>query len=65
MVATGEAAFPTTGQAAAGSRGTGRPGAPVAAHAGGSDVLRWAVALAGLVVVAIGMVAALHGISTL
>ncbi len=35
------------------------------ARAGGSDALRWAIAVAGLVIVAIGMVAALHGISTL
>jgi hypothetical protein len=31
----------------------------------GREVWRWAVALAGLVVVAIGMIGALHGISTL
>ena len=37
------------------------PGAP----AGGSDALRWAIALAGLVIVALGMVAALNGISSL
>jgi pSer/pThr/pTyr-binding forkhead associated (FHA) protein len=34
-------------------------------RAGESDARRWAIALAGLVIVAIGMVAALHGISTL
>ena len=38
---------------------------PAGAGAGGSDALRWAIAVAGLVIVAIGMVAALHGISTL
>ncbi|HUO70036.1 MAG TPA: FHA domain-containing serine/threonine-protein kinase [Solirubrobacteraceae bacterium] len=34
-------------------------------RAGRSDLLRWAIALAALVIVAVGMVAALHGISTL
>jgi pSer/pThr/pTyr-binding forkhead associated (FHA) protein/predicted Ser/Thr protein kinase len=52
----------------------GREGAPgeapaeaatAGARAGGSDASRWAIALAGLVIIAIGMVAALHGISTL
>jgi hypothetical protein len=30
-----------------------------------ADALRWVIALAGLVIVALGMVAALNGISTL
>ena len=53
------------------ARGDGAPGeapaeaARAGARAGGSDASRWAIALAGLVIVAIGMVAALHGISTL
>jgi len=38
---------------------------PQRAQAGRSDTLRWLIALAGLVIVAVGMVAALHGISTL
>jgi pSer/pThr/pTyr-binding forkhead associated (FHA) protein len=36
-----------------------------AAAKGRPDVLHWAIAIAGLVIVAAGMVAALHGISTL
>jgi hypothetical protein len=39
--------------------------APETARTGERAMLRWAVALLGLVVVAVGMVAALHGISTL
>jgi serine/threonine protein kinase len=35
------------------------------AAVGGADTLRWAIALAALVIVAVGMVAALKGISTL
>jgi tRNA A-37 threonylcarbamoyl transferase component Bud32 len=62
VVASGEAAFPATGVVQTGAQSK----APAAAaRAGGPDLLRWAVALTGLVVVAIGMVAALHGISTL
>jgi pSer/pThr/pTyr-binding forkhead associated (FHA) protein/tRNA A-37 threonylcarbamoyl transferase component Bud32 len=55
-VATGEAAFLRTGRSRDGS---------TASESGPPGMLRWAVALTGLVVVAIGMVAALHGISTL
>jgi pSer/pThr/pTyr-binding forkhead associated (FHA) protein len=66
MVATGEAAPSPDDQ-------LGRPldpAAPAAEVADGgrpkhADILRWAIALAGLVVVAVGMVAALRGISTL
>ena len=43
------------------------PRAPVPepAKSGGGNVLRWAIALAALAIVAVGMVAALMGISTL
>ncbi len=65
IVATGEAApfvdEPVAGAPAAASR----VGVPESAQAGGPGVLRWAIALAGLAMVAAGMVAALHGISTL
>ncbi len=75
VVATGEAAFlpparatPAPAETPARRSGT-RDDAPAepahVAARGGSDALRWAIALAGLVIVAIGMVAALHGISTL
>jgi serine/threonine protein kinase len=50
VVATGEAAPAEDG---------------VAAEAAGSDTVRWAIALAGLAIVAVGMVAALIGISSL
>jgi serine/threonine protein kinase len=75
VVATGEAAFRSPARSAAprpevpatGSRidddAHAEP-APSAAR-GESDGMRWAIAVAGLVIVAIGMVAALHGISTL
>jgi pSer/pThr/pTyr-binding forkhead associated (FHA) protein/tRNA A-37 threonylcarbamoyl transferase component Bud32 len=55
-VATGEAAFLKSGRSRDGS---------TASERGRPDILRWAVALTGLVVVAIGMIAALNGISTL
>jgi pSer/pThr/pTyr-binding forkhead associated (FHA) protein len=42
-----------------------RPEVPGAAKADRRDVLRWALALAVLAIVAVGMVAALNGISTL
>jgi len=64
-VATGEAA-PVNGRRSAGSStGASRVGAAATARAGGRDSLRWAIAIAGLVLVAVGMIAALHGISTL
>lgn len=67
VVATGEAAF------APGAEPPGAPGpdeqtaeAPVAApEAKGADTVRWAIALAALALVAVGMVAALSAISTL
>jgi predicted Ser/Thr protein kinase len=67
VVATGEAAF------APGAEPPGAPGldeqtaeAPVAApEAQGADTVRWAIALAALALVAVGMVAALSAISTL
>jgi serine/threonine-protein kinase len=72
VVATGEAA-PSPGQhIAAAEAGVAEapaaaPAVPAAegAQAGRSDALRWAVALVALVLVAVGMVAALSGISTL
>ena len=42
-----------------------RPGSGGDGAAAPAGALRWAIALAGLVLVALGMVAALHGISTL
>ncbi len=76
VVATGEAAFAAAAQAPSspsasiavdeGRRaGPGDVPAPPDEPAPRSDALRWAVALVGLVLVAVGMVAALHGISTL
>jgi pSer/pThr/pTyr-binding forkhead associated (FHA) protein len=66
VVATGEAAFIRDDQAepepVAAAAAVSAPGRPTAARAA---VLQWAVALAALVIVAVGMVAALHGISTL
>jgi pSer/pThr/pTyr-binding forkhead associated (FHA) protein/predicted Ser/Thr protein kinase len=70
VVATGEAA-PLAQRQPAGAVAAGAPRAEPAAPAsngaarGRDDRLRWAIALAGLVLVAVGMVAALHGISTL
>ncbi|HEY2602545.1 MAG TPA: serine/threonine-protein kinase [Thermoleophilaceae bacterium] len=65
VVGTGDAA-PSRAGRLAGSRAalshaTSSDGTPAARL----DVLRWTIALAGLVIVAVGMVAALHGISTL
>jgi serine/threonine protein kinase len=64
VVATGEAAFADQPLAQA-PAGAPRELVANVAHAGRADVLRWAIALAGLAIVAVGMVAALHGISTL
>jgi serine/threonine protein kinase len=65
VVATGEAApFPDE-QAADAPAEAPRAPVPEGARAGGPDVIRWAVALAALAIVAVGMVAALRGISTL
>jgi pSer/pThr/pTyr-binding forkhead associated (FHA) protein len=63
VVATGEAAPithepPSEALAAA-------PRAPEGAESGRADTLRWAIALAALAIVAVGMVAALNGISSL
>ena len=57
----GRESIVATGEAAPGAAGA----SPVEPVAAGRDMWRWAVAVVGLVVVAIGMVAALHGISTL
>jgi pSer/pThr/pTyr-binding forkhead associated (FHA) protein len=64
VVATGAAAFPNAHSAVP------PPDAPAAAtpefaKAGGSEAMRWAIALAGLALVAVAMVAALSGISSL
>jgi len=65
VVATGEAAPVAGAEAAETAAETPRAPAPTSAPASSADRLRWAVALAALVIVAVGMVAALHGISTL
>jgi pSer/pThr/pTyr-binding forkhead associated (FHA) protein len=65
VVATGEAA-PFTGEQAAGALAATPPApGPEGAGAGRADALRWAIALAALAIVAVGMVAALSGISSL
>jgi hypothetical protein len=69
VVATGEAApvvaapLPMPEAPAVTSRAPEPQPAP--AESRGGDALRWAIALAGLALVAVGMVAALMGISTL
>ena len=65
VVATGDAA-PTPDREIEEAR-SGRPAAPALAGAAtaGSDTLRWAVAVAGLVIAAAAMVAALIGIASL
>jgi serine/threonine protein kinase len=65
VVATGEAAPVTDGQAPEALGAAPRAPAPHGAEAGRTDALRWAVALAALAFVAVGMVAALIGISSL
>jgi pSer/pThr/pTyr-binding forkhead associated (FHA) protein len=70
VVATGEAAPFTDGQTADGQTADAvatapRAAAPERAAAGRADTLRWTVALAMLAIVAVGMIAALRGISTL
>ena len=70
VVATGEAAPLTGGQTADGQPADAlaaapRAAAPERAAAGRADTLRWTVALAMLAIVAVGMIAALRGISTL
>jgi pSer/pThr/pTyr-binding forkhead associated (FHA) protein/tRNA A-37 threonylcarbamoyl transferase component Bud32 len=62
VVATGEAAFLDGRTAEPPADAAPVPGG---AAAGGSDAVRWAIALAGLAIVAAGMVAALIGISSL
>jgi pSer/pThr/pTyr-binding forkhead associated (FHA) protein len=64
-VATGEAALLAGGRSAAEPSGPSRKAALAPARVGGRDAVRWAIAIAGLVLVAVGMVAALQGISTL
>ena len=65
VVATGEAAPLPDEQIAPPPAIAPRALAPEGAQAARRDVLRWAIALAGLAIVAVGMVAALNGISTL
>jgi hypothetical protein len=62
VVATGEAAFAGEDQTA-----ESRVEAPPSriGQLDRIDTLRWAIAIAGLVIVAVGMIAALRGISTL
>ncbi len=69
MVATGEAApvgaEPEAEPAPPAPARTPSVAVPDGAEPGRPDLLRWAIALAGLAVVAVGMVAALMGISSL
>src|SRR5207302_7772463 len=65
MVATGEAAFLTGQQSSAELAAAAGGPAPESAQAGRPDTRQWAIALAGLVVVAVAMVAATIGISNL
>ncbi len=65
VVATGEAAPSADEQTAEALAAAPPAPVPEGAGAGHADALRWAVALAGLVIVAVGMVAALRGISSL
>jgi pSer/pThr/pTyr-binding forkhead associated (FHA) protein len=65
VVATGEAAPFTDEQSADALAAEPRAQASQGAQAGRADTLRWAIALAALVIVAVGMVAALRGISSL
>ncbi len=64
LAAAGPASAPGPSRPASGTPASGTP-APAAESASRSDALRWVVALVGLVLVAVGMLAALHGISTL
>jgi pSer/pThr/pTyr-binding forkhead associated (FHA) protein len=65
VVATGDAAPFTDEQSADALAAEPRAQASQGAQAGRADTLRWAIALAALVIVAVGMVAALRGISSL
>jgi pSer/pThr/pTyr-binding forkhead associated (FHA) protein len=65
VVATGEAAPVGQGQAARAPDAAPRERVGEGAPARRLETVRWAIALAGLVIVAVGMVAALNGISSL
>ena len=65
VVATGEAARAEDEQAVEAFESAPRAPARAGVGAGRPEALRWAIALAGLLIVAVGMVAALNGISTL
>jgi serine/threonine-protein kinase len=65
VVATGAAAFSSDEPTAESPGAAPQVPAPEVAQADGRDALRWAIALAALVIVAVGMVAALRGISSL
>jgi serine/threonine protein kinase len=65
VVATGEAAPLPEERAAEAPADAPRVSLTDGAHAGRLDVLRWAIALAALAIVAVGMVGALTGIATL
>jgi pSer/pThr/pTyr-binding forkhead associated (FHA) protein len=62
---TGNATAPPQQRAVEAPAPTPRPQQAESAAAGGKDTVRWVIALAGLVLVAAGMVAALVGISSL
>jgi pSer/pThr/pTyr-binding forkhead associated (FHA) protein/predicted Ser/Thr protein kinase len=65
VVATGEAAPLPAEQVSPEPAVVPRAAVPQPGQPGGSDLHRWAIALAALLLVAVGMVGALHGISTL
>jgi pSer/pThr/pTyr-binding forkhead associated (FHA) protein len=65
VVATGEAAPSMDEQPSEALATAPRAPAPVGAGGGRVDTLRWAIAFAALAIVAVGMLAALTGISTL
>jgi serine/threonine protein kinase len=65
IVATGEAAPVIGGKPPKSRVASPRASTPEPAQEGRRDALRWAIALAGLAIVAAGMVAALIGISSL
>jgi pSer/pThr/pTyr-binding forkhead associated (FHA) protein len=65
VVATGEAALFTDEQVDEALAGAPQAEAPEAAVAGGADTTRWAIALGALAIVAVLMVLALQGLSSL
>jgi pSer/pThr/pTyr-binding forkhead associated (FHA) protein/tRNA A-37 threonylcarbamoyl transferase component Bud32 len=65
VVATGPAALSADLPAAGAPASESSAPAPAGASGARQDSLRWVIAIAALLLVAVGMVAALHGISTL